>query len=92
MSHETFPRIREIYPFLNEFEGVLVSGQEKLVKPQPEIYALFCQRFKVEPTRAIFIDDSAKNVEAARTFGLHAIHYTDGGNVRTALRQVGLPV
>lgn len=92
MSQETFPRIREIYPFLNEFEGVLVSGQEKLIKPQPEIYALFCQRFKVEPARALFIDDSAKNVEAARAFGLHAIHYTNGGEIRTALRQIGLPV
>lgn len=92
MSHEAFPKVRQNYPFLNEFEGVLVSGEEKLVKPQQEIYARFCQRFKVTPAQAVFIDDSPKNVEAAQQFGLQAIQFTDGGKLRQDLRQLGLPV
>ena len=91
-SDETFPRACEIYPFLREFEGVVVSGQEKLLKPQREIYELLCQRYVVEPKHAVFIDDSARNVEAARDFGLHAVQYTGVTNTRQALGALGLPL
>lgn len=90
-SDETFPRARELYPFLNEFEGVVVSGEERLLKPQREIYARLCERYAVEPARAVFIDDSLKNVAAARAFGLHAVHFTNIDAVRQALRELGLP-
>lgn len=92
MSHETFPRVCTDYPFLNEFEGVVVSGRERLIKPQPEIYALLCQRHSVIPSKAVFIDDSLTNIEAAQAFGLHGVHFTSPENTRHALKQLGLPL
>lgn len=89
-SHETFPRACEIYPFLAEFEGIVVSGRERIIKPQREIYAVLCQRYGVVPDRAVFLDDSLRNVEAAQAFGLRAVHFTGAENALYELKRLGL--
>lgn len=74
-STETFPRALRLNPFLKEFEGIMVSGEEKLMKPDPAIYSLLCERYSVEPGQCVFIDDSLPNVEGARRIGMHALHF-----------------
>lgn len=67
---------REYYP-QDLFQVVVDSSEVGLRKPDPAIYRLTCERLGVEPARAAFVDDIPDNVEAARTFGLRAIHFTD---------------
>jgi len=88
-SAETFPIGRQRFPFLDWFEGIVVSGAEKQVKPARAIYELLLQRYRVDPERAVFIDDSAANVEGARRAGLHAIHFRDPPALRQELAALG---
>ena len=91
-SHETFPVARERYPFLHWFDGVLVSGEERLVKPDPAIFALLCERYAIEPARAVFIDDAPRNVRAAAGMGMHALQFRDAPGLRRDLAALGLPL
>ena len=74
-SHETFPVALERYEFLHWFNGRLVSGEEKTRKPFPEIYELLIQRFNINPHKAIYIDDNARNLEPAAKIGFSTIHF-----------------
>src|SRR5207237_2116852 len=74
-SAETFPRARHRLTFLDDFEGVLLSGMVGLIKPDPAIYQLLIERHAIRPEHAIFVDDSLKNVEAAAGIGFDAIHF-----------------
>lgn len=87
-SSEKFPHALERFKFLQHFDGWVVSGEIKKVKPQPEIYQLLFEKFSIEPSRAVFIDDSLKNVEAARCLGMHGIHFTSPKECRAALTQL----
>ncbi len=89
-SHETFPVALERYDFLHWFEGILVSGTEKTRKPFRDIYELMLSRYQVEPGKAVFIDDSLKNVEGAQGVGLHGIHFRSPDGLRQALRELGV--
>jgi 2-haloacid dehalogenase len=73
-SAEAFPVIRPQYEFFNLFEGIVVSGEEKIVKPGKEIFLLLLDRYNLKAEESLFIDDSLKNVEAARELGFHIIH------------------
>ena len=58
-------------------DGEIISFREHLLKPEREIYQLLCDRFDINPAEAVFLDDNIANVEAAREFGLNAIHFKD---------------
>jgi len=89
-SAETFPRARPRYPVLDEFEGIVVSGQEGLTKPDPRIYQLLCERYRVLPAQALFIDDSLANVLGARAVGMTAIQFHSPAQTREELVEMGL--
>lgn len=89
-SDETFPIAVERYEFLQLFEGILVSGREKLKKPDPRIYRLVIERYAISPQRSLFIDDSRRNVEGARAVGLQAIHFESPEKLETDLRERGI--
>lgn len=89
-SHETFPVAQELYDFLHWFEGIVVSGQEKLIKPDPRIYQLLINRYEVEPSRALFIDDNKHNVIAAKDVGLHAVRFESPRQLRGFLQEQGV--
>ncbi len=91
-SAETWPVATKEFPFLNYFEGVLVSGEEMMKKPDPRIYNLILDRYDIDRGKAVFIDDSLKNVEGARAVGLPAIHFTSPDQLRESLEQVGIKV
>jgi 2-haloacid dehalogenase len=81
------------WPFLEKFDGVIVSGIEGVVKPDPRIFRIFCERYALAPQSCVFIDDSSINVEAARRHGMEAIHFTgDTKALRQALIALGLPL
>lgn len=93
-ARSTFDRIVDDPRFevLHRLDGWLLSGDVGVIKPDPAIYAIACERFEIEPSEAVFIDDRADNVEAARRFGLPAIQFTDARRLRGELRALGLPL
>lgn len=84
-SAETFPHARERFEFLQWFEGILVSGEEGLKKPDHRIFRLLADRYGLALEKAAFIDDTLKNVKAAEDLGLHGIHFTTAPNLRRDL-------
>lgn len=84
-SAETFPIAQERYEFLTWFSDILVSGVEKMKKPDPEIYQLAMDRFELTPATTLFIDDNARNVAAAQALGIHAHQFTSPEDLRKLL-------
>ena len=76
-SWETFQGMEKKYPFLNKFDGLILSGKEKLVKPDAQIYKLAVNRFNLIPQETVFIDDKKENIEAANKLGFLTIHLTN---------------
>jgi len=73
-SHETFPVAIERYGyFLDLFEGILVSGVEKMKKPDHEIYQLMLSRYDLIADESVFIDDNAENIKGASECGIHGV-------------------
>lgn len=89
-SAETFPAARAKFGFLEWFEDIVVSGEVKLAKPDPRIFALAIERCGLDPARTVFIDDNPRNVEAGSNAGLHALHFTGPQQLRTELMRLGL--
>jgi 2-haloacid dehalogenase len=91
-SAELFPVARRRFDFLALFEDIVVSGEEKLAKPDPRIFELLALRTGVPPEACVFVDDKPENVEAARVAGMDGIVFVDDGSLRAQLRDRGLPV
>lgn len=89
-SAETFPKARAMYPFLGLFKSVLLSGEEKMIKPNPKFYGLLTSRFGVVPERSIFIDDNARNIEAGRALGFVTHHFKSPELLRRHLEELGI--
>ena len=90
-SHEFWPpfRAREAALF-DRFRDVVVSGAERLVKPDPAIYRLALTRFGLRAEEAVFIDDSEANVAGAASVGMTALHFTGEPKLRHELQGLGL--
>jgi len=91
-SAELFPVARSRFDFLDLFEDIIVSGQEGVAKPSPQIFAILAQRIARPLQRCVFIDDSADNIQAAKQAGLDTILFTDTGHLREDLLLRGLPL
>ena len=90
-SADTWPVALEVHPQLGEaFRDVVVSGHERMIKPQREIYELLCLRNMLSPSDCLFIDDSAKNAQGARDAGWQAHHFTGADGLRRELTERGL--
>lgn len=89
-GRDTFEMAAPRLPFLDRFEGVVISGREGVVKPDPAIFELLCARHDVAPSSAVFIDDSAANIEAARGLGFETVHFGDPDQCRSELIALGL--
>ena len=87
-SAETFPVALDRYEFLHWFHGRLVSGEEKTRKPFKKIYELLIERFKIIPSRSIYIDDNARNLLPAKAFGFHTIHFQSPGQFKKELKNI----
>jgi len=87
---EFWPRFRADWPVFDRFRDIVVSGVERIAKPDPEIYRLAARRFGHEPERLLFIDDNRDNVEAARALGWQAHHFADAETLAADLNRRGL--
>jgi len=84
-SAQTFPTARKLFPFLAEFDGIVVSGEEKCIKPDPQIYKILLNRYHLQASETIFIDDNPANVAGAVALGMTGIHFTSPQALRTQL-------
>jgi 2-haloacid dehalogenase len=89
-SAETFPAALDRFGILRRFEGIVVSGTERVLKPDPAIFSLTLERYGLIAARTVFIDDVAANVAAARSLGLVGLDFTGAGQLRTDLGRLGL--
>ena len=89
-SAETFPYAQRRFEFLEWFEGVMLSGRVRLVKPDQQFFRLFLKTFTIDPADAVFIDDLRPNVEAAIGAGMHGIVFGDPPTLRKELTKLGL--
>jgi 2-haloacid dehalogenase len=89
-SAETFPVARRRYPFLDWFEGIVISGEVGITKPDERVYRHLLDRFGLDAASTVFIDDSAANVRAAQEVGMIALRFEGGDALRTALAGLGL--
>ena len=76
--------------FFARFRDIVVSGEEKLLKPDPAIYYRALDRFGLKPGEALFVDDRKINVEGAIAVGMKAHLFTDAGDLRARLESEGL--
>lgn len=88
MPQRTFDQLRERIADWSLFSGLVISGCEKLIKPDPAIFELIVSRHRLEPSRTVFIDDLAANAAAARACGLHAIVFEDASQCARALSEI----
>ncbi len=89
-SAETFPIALERFEFLHWFDGRLVSGEEKTRKPFLDIYEKLINRFTINPTTAIYIDDNIRNLYPAKELGFTTIHFKSPQQFREELKLLGV--
>ena len=89
-SAETFPMIRDTYPIFGEFDGIVVSGEEHLLKPNAAIYHCLLERYNLQAEESIFIDDNADNVAAAKAVGMESVRFADAATLVQQLAEFGI--
>ena len=87
---EFWAGFRPTQPIFDHFTDIIVSGEEKLVKPDPAIYALALRRFGLAPDEGLFVDDRLENVEAGDANGFVGHHFKDAETLRTTLERLAL--
>ena len=90
ISPEVIDGVRALSPAFAHISGVIVSGAEGVLKPDPAIFRLACERFGFEPGEVLFVDDGPVNVAAAEALGFSTHHFTDPAGLRPAVQALGL--
>jgi 2-haloacid dehalogenase len=90
METETYPLRRERFPFMQWFDGAVVSGFEGVAKPDPEIFERLLSRFGLTPETTLLIDDSPRNVAGALSVGMQAVEFRSASELRRLLEEAGL--
>jgi 2-haloacid dehalogenase len=91
-SHELYPHAPANFEVMALFEEVVVSGTEKVAKPDPRVFEIVAERSGLPLDQLVFVDDKQANVDAAAALGMQAILFTDATALRTELRSRGLPI
>lgn len=89
-SAETFALARPQFAFLEWFEGIVVSGDERVIKPDPAIFRILVERHGLDPAGTVYVDDVAANVRAAAALGFDAIEFATATELRLELARRGL--
>jgi len=90
-SAETFPYALENYDFFQIFDGkIVVSGTEKLIKPDPKIWYVLLERYNIQAGESVFIDDNPKNIEMAQSLGFETIQVNSDTNLEQELAGLGI--
>jgi 2-haloacid dehalogenase len=91
-SGETFPHALNRFEFFKLFDGVVVSGEEKMRKPSAEFYKILLDRYKLDPAETIFVDDSLRNVKGAEAVGIAGIHFHNPKQLKEELKNFGIEI
>ena len=89
-SAETIDIAYDRFPFFSEFKGIVVSGQEKLIKPDKRIFDLLIDRYDLDPKNTVFIDDNIFNIKVAEDIGLQAIHFDNSIPLKDMLASINV--
>jgi 2-haloacid dehalogenase len=89
-SAETFPIVFKQYSFFTLFDGIVISGEEKLIKPDKKIFERMLERYHLEAKNALFIDDNMNNIQAAKEMGFATIHVRKNTDLKTELYAMSL--
>ena len=87
---DTFPIVYNQFEFLRKLDGIVVSGDEKLVKPNPALFQILIDRFELTPQKTIFIDDNSRNIETAQQMGFKIIPFVTPEALRETLEQLDI--
>jgi 2-haloacid dehalogenase/putative hydrolase of the HAD superfamily len=90
MSIESWPMVQAMSPAFRRLDIVVVSAEERLMKPDPAIFTVVCDRTGLAPSDMLFVDDSLPNIETAARLGFHVHHFTDPAAFRPQLEAFGL--
>jgi 2-haloacid dehalogenase len=90
MEAETFPLRLERFACLQHLDGIVVSGFERVAKPDPEIYLRLLHRYGLAARHTLMVDDDARNVTAARSLGMPAVRFSSAASLRVRLEEMGL--
>jgi 2-haloacid dehalogenase len=91
-SHETLPWAKELerFKFLDWFDGIVVSGEEKTRKPFLDFYQIMLDRYQIDPEKAVFIDDNFSNIISAKSLNINAIHFNLATDLEAELNKYGV--
>jgi 2-haloacid dehalogenase len=87
---ETFPPTRKAHPFFDTFDGIVLSSEVKVCKPEPEIYKILLVRYHLQASESVFIDDRQENVDAAKDLGIHVVLFQTAQQARKDLKSLGV--
>jgi len=88
-NQHKFREARSLFGFLDRFDGIIVSGDEGLLKPDPAIFQLLFDRYALRGEDCVFIDDTMKNVKGAEAVGMHALLFEMPEKLVDDLRTLG---
>lgn len=87
-SSETFPLVKDKYAIFKQLDGMVVSGEEHLLKPDAAIYMCLLERYNLQAEESLFVDDNADNVTGARNVGMKAVRFTSVAELERELKDV----
>jgi 2-haloacid dehalogenase len=90
MEADAYPARARRYEFFGWFDGTVVSSSEGVIKPDPAIFRRLFERFELEPSATVMIDDQARNIETARGLGMQTVHYRSPAQLGRSLEQLGV--
>ena len=91
MEPDTFSIRIARFGFMSWFDGLVISGLEGVIKPDPRIFEILLDRHGLTPRSTFFVDDQPRNVAAARALGFAAARFSTPRRLRHDLRGAGLP-
>lgn len=88
ISSDIFKYLRERHSFWGVFRGIVISGDLKMIKPEPEIFHFLLQRYELAAAETVFVDDNAPNIEAARALGIHTVWFKNARQCETEIEEL----
>lgn len=87
-SAETFPTVQKTYHIFSLIDNIVVSGEVKQLKPNPEIFHTLLNKYNLKAEESLFIDDNLKNVEGAKAVGINALRFEGAEKLKEDLKKV----
>lgn len=86
-SSETFPLVKDKYAIFKQLDGMVVSGEEHLLKPDAAIYKCLLERYNLQAEESLFVDDNLANVEGARAVGMQGVQFKSAEELERTLKE-----